>query len=251
LHFLLSVSSKRYYYRDCSTCQVIIPRDTRVSKVVSQQSLRSVALYRRHHSNEQSNVPSIFALKKSIQNRLSDRTSMGRDWDSVPLNPSYAVHPTRPQIFSDPSACIRVVAAHFHHTFLLEGWRHVTSELTAAKQRYKGWLFLSPVNEGAFLFLRRERERVGKREGGMDGPISKLSGYFVALIVINATAKWRSDLYSRCNLSLKTEYLLGHGDSFVFGINKYIELVLLLTAIIFFVITKIKSRKNIVQTSQN
>jgi len=112
---------------------------------------------------------SIFALEKSIQNRLSDRTSMGRDWDSVPLSPSYAVHPTRPQIFSDPSACIRVVAAHFHRTFSLEGWRHVTSELTAAKQRYKGRLFLSPVNEGAAFFFCGEKEREGGKEGERDG----------------------------------------------------------------------------------
>jgi len=77
------------------------------------------------------------------------------------------------------------------------------------------------------FFAERKREREEKREKGMDGPIPKLSGYF-ALIVINAAAKWRSDLYPWCNLSLKREYLLGRGDSFVFGINKYIGFVLLL-----------------------
>ena len=63
-------------------------RDTRVFEVVSQQPLRlSIALYRRHRSNEQlKRAFSIFALEKSIQNRLSDRTSMEGDWDSVPLS---------------------------------------------------------------------------------------------------------------------------------------------------------------------
>lgn len=40
----------------------------------------------------------------------------------------------------------------------------------------------------------------------MDGLVSKLSGYFVALIVINAPAKWRSS-FPRCNLSLKKRIL--------------------------------------------
>lgn len=90
------------------------------------------------------------------------------------------------------------------------------------KQRYKDWLFLL-VNEGAAFFFR------GEGQGGRNDPVPKLSGYFVALIMINATAKWRSSLYPQCNLSLKREYFLSVSRSnslIYFWHDKFIESLL-------------------------